>query len=143
MGWSGDAKQIVTKITGQRHTDDKLDPTRFKRFLEDLGGKRFADLGAAEQTRMLGKLTERIAWQKFDQEREEYADTTPMNSYDVLKCSQACFHLFEWLVSLLPEGDRPPRQVGPDLRAYRKAEQELRAKGTWPEDPPPGPQPRD
>ncbi|CAE7790212.1 unnamed protein product [Symbiodinium sp. CCMP2592] len=36
MGWSGDAKQIVTQITGQRHTEDKKFPEKFSKFRADL-----------------------------------------------------------------------------------------------------------
>ena len=58
-----------------------------------------------------------VLWQKYDPFTESYSPWTPMNSYDVLKCSQAplkdvkciemlalkaCFHLFEYLRLLLP-----------------------------------------
>mmetsp|Transcript_64857 Transcript_64857/g.169792 ORF Transcript_64857/g.169792 Transcript_64857/m.169792 type:complete len:201 (-) Transcript_64857:17-619(-) len=142
MGWSGDSKQIVTKATGQRHTEDKKFPAQFRRFLAELSEKSLGALSEADRARFKEKLTEQIAWQKFDAEAERYNEKTPMNSYDVLKCSQACFHLFEWLSSLLPSEERPPRQVPSDLKAYREREAELRKKGCWPEDPPPGPQPR-
>eukprot|EP00913_Durusdinium_trenchii_P005727 g5343.t1 len=49
------------------------------------------------------KLTEGIPWPKYDPFLEQYVSRTPMNSYDVLKCSQACFHLFDYLRLLLPE----------------------------------------
>ncbi|CAK0870104.1 unnamed protein product [Prorocentrum cordatum] len=67
---------------------------------------------------------------------------TPMNAYDVLKCSQACFHLFEWLCSRLPlfapiaaaerEAQRPPRQVGTDMRAFLAQQEAARPGGAAP-----------
>jgi len=139
MGWSGDSKQIVTKITGQRHTEDKKYPEHFSDFLAKLKEVNLAGLSEADKERFHNLMTDRIAWQKFDHEKERYNEQTPMNSYDVLKCSQACFHLFEWMRSLLPDEERPPRFVDIDVRAFRDKEKDLKAKGCWPEDPPAGP----
>lgn len=142
MGWQGDTKQIVTKVTGQRHTEDETSKEHVAKFLAALKGRNFAQLGDSEQERFQEKLCDRIDWAKFDHEKERYNEKTPMNSYDVLKCSQACFHLFEWLRSLLPEAERPPRYMEIDIKAFHEKEVELKEKGCWPEDPPPGPQER-
>lgn len=142
MGWAGDSKQIVTQMTGQRHTEDKLSPEHIAKFVEALRRSAYDSLLEPQQTIFRERVTEDIAWKKFDQEQQRYIDRTPMNSYDVLKCSQACFHLFEWLRSLLPENERPPRFQESDIKAYRVKESELKSKGCWPEDPPPGPQER-
>merc|ERR1712217_326633 len=139
-GWSGDTKQIVTKITGQRHTEDNKFPAHVQEFLDTLKDKRLSQLAAADKARFKDLMTESIIWQKFDHQRQTYDEKTPMNSYDVLKCSQACFHLFEWLRSLLPENERPARYVQVDITAFREKEVELKKKGVWPQDPPPGPQ---
>merc|ERR1712032_1061750 len=88
--------------------------------------RNLAQLEQKDQQRFMEKMTERVAWQKFDQEEERYMEKTPMNSYDVLKCSQACFHLFEWLRSLLPEAERPPRYMEIDIKAFREKEVELK-----------------
>merc|ERR1719188_1146603 len=122
MCWQGDTKQIVTKVTGQRHTEDEIPQEHFAKFLAALKARNFAQLGDCEQERFQEKLCDRIDWPKFDHERERYNEKTPMNSYDVLKCSQACFHFFEWLRSLLPETERPPRYVGIDIVAFRERE---------------------
>merc|ERR1712032_1361001 len=87
---------IVTKVTGQRHTEDEISKEHVAKFLAALKGRSFAQLGDSEQERFLEKLCDRIDWAKSDHEKERYNEKTPMNSYDVLKCSQACFHLFEW-----------------------------------------------
>mmetsp|Transcript_9942 Transcript_9942/g.25647 ORF Transcript_9942/g.25647 Transcript_9942/m.25647 type:complete len:201 (+) Transcript_9942:76-678(+) len=139
MGWTGDTKQIVTKLTGQRHTEDKKCPAHFEQSLADLKARDLSHLSEEDVQRLKDKLTEQVAWQKFDEEAERYNEETPMNSYDVLKCSQACFHLFEWLASLLPEKERPPRQVEKDLKSFRWREVQMKQKGIWPRDPPPGP----
>eukprot|EP00747_Dinoflagellata_sp_TGD_P179232 gnl/TRDRNA2_/TRDRNA2_29712_c0_seq1.p1 gnl/TRDRNA2_/TRDRNA2_29712_c0~~gnl/TRDRNA2_/TRDRNA2_29712_c0_seq1.p1 ORF type:complete len:220 (+),score=50.23 gnl/TRDRNA2_/TRDRNA2_29712_c0_seq1:54-662(+) len=144
MGWPSelDTKQIVTKITGQRHTEEQKFPAHFKKFVDELKARGLASLSESQQEVFRTKLCERIAWQKFDHERERYNERTPMNSYDVLKCSQACFHLFEWLGSLLPEEEKPPRYVEIDIKAYREKEKDLKAQGCWPEEPPQGPEER-
>eukprot|EP00933_Yihiella_yeosuensis_P014446 TRINITY_DN12964_c0_g1_i4.p1 TRINITY_DN12964_c0_g1~~TRINITY_DN12964_c0_g1_i4.p1 ORF type:complete len:201 (-),score=37.50 TRINITY_DN12964_c0_g1_i4:100-702(-) len=139
MGWSGDAKQIVTKITGQRHTEDKTFPEKIKQFQSALKETKLSKLSEANQHSFSEKLREGVEWQKFDDEAQRYNERTPMNSYDVLKCSQACFHLFEWLRSLLPEKDRPPRYVEIDIKAFRLKEEEMKGSGSWPQAPPPGP----
>ncbi|CAE8606950.1 unnamed protein product, partial [Polarella glacialis] len=116
MGWSGDAKQLVTKITGQRHTEDDKFPEKFEKFLAELKARSLSKLSEVAQKRFAEKLTEGVDWQKFNHKSEKYEEKTRMNSYDVLKCSQACFHLFEWLSSLLPEAARPPRYVEIDIQ---------------------------
>jgi len=119
MAWSGDSKQVVTKITGQRHTDDPVNPARVREITEALKSKDLSHLSKEQRDLFHTRMTEPIAWQKFDHETDVYVPTTPMNSYDVLKCSQACFHLFEWLAALLSEDMRPPRYVDIDMRAFR------------------------
>merc|ERR1712032_804235 len=112
---------------GQRHSDEKgRCPEKFQQFLEDFKSKQLSQLPADKQERFKELMLERIAWQKFDPEMERYNEKTPMNSYDVLKCSQACFHVFECLSSLLPEDERPPRMVEIDIKAYKQAEAELK-----------------
>eukprot|EP00930_Biecheleria_cincta_P004572 TRINITY_DN105484_c0_g1_i1.p1 TRINITY_DN105484_c0_g1~~TRINITY_DN105484_c0_g1_i1.p1 ORF type:complete len:201 (+),score=48.89 TRINITY_DN105484_c0_g1_i1:47-649(+) len=144
MDWSGDAKQIVTKMTGQRHTEEERRPEKFKQFLGALEERRESSLPEARKSLLQQKMTESISWQKFDNEAQSYRERTPMNSYDVLKCSQALFHLFEWLrLTQFAEEDRPPRYVEIDIKAFREKEREMRPKGTWPPDPPAGPAPRD
>merc|ERR1711924_522511 len=130
-------------ITGQRHTDDKVDPSHAQKFVAALGERSLNQLSQTDQDLLKAKLCSPVAWQKFDHEKEKYDDEVPMNSYDVLKCSQACFHLFEWLRGLLPESERPARYMEIDMKGYRLKEADLRPKGLWPEDPPKGPQPRD
>eukprot|EP00927_Polykrikos_kofoidii_P061898 TRINITY_DN56722_c0_g1_i1.p1 TRINITY_DN56722_c0_g1~~TRINITY_DN56722_c0_g1_i1.p1 ORF type:complete len:202 (-),score=32.93 TRINITY_DN56722_c0_g1_i1:30-635(-) len=144
MGWTGkDTKQIVTAMTGQRHTDDEKCTAHFKRFLAEMKERSGSQLGEVNFEQMRAKLTENIAQPKYNHEAERYDSQTPMNSYDVLKCSQACFHLFEWLSSLISTRDRPPRFLPLDLRAFREKEAELRSRGLWPGDPPVGPAARD
>ncbi|CAE7644803.1 unnamed protein product [Symbiodinium pilosum] len=126
MGWSGDAKQIVTQITGQRHTEDRKFPEKFSKFRKDLKARTLACLSGTQRELFQARLTGSLEWQKYDPKTEKYSARTPMNSYDVLKCSQACFHLFEWLRSLLPEEDRPPRYVESDMEAYQQKESDAR-----------------
>eukprot|EP00411_Alexandrium_monilatum_P071338 CAMPEP_0175567944 /NCGR_PEP_ID=MMETSP0096-20121207/40718_1 /TAXON_ID=311494 /ORGANISM="Alexandrium monilatum, Strain CCMP3105" /LENGTH=204 /DNA_ID=CAMNT_0016871273 /DNA_START=21 /DNA_END=635 /DNA_ORIENTATION=+ len=136
MDFAGDARQIVTRITGMRHADDQRCPAHFQRFLERLRSRSCADLSPGERARFCGELVRPTAWPKFDEARWEHlsgAAAPPLSSYDVLKCSQALFHLFEWLRGLLPEAERPPRQVPSDLGAFRRREAELRRSGPWPE----------
>ena len=118
MGWKGDSKQIVTQITGQRHTEDRLFPEKFQKFQAEFKAKRWVDLSNEQQQGLSEKLTEGVSWQKYDTFLESYSSRTPMNSYDVLKCSQACFHLFELLRLLLPEEVRPPRYLDSDIKAF-------------------------
>merc|ERR1711937_898308 len=106
MDWQGDAKQIVTKVTAQRHTEDKLSPERIGNFVEELKSRQLEMLSSDAREEFTKALVDNVAWKKFDDERERYNETTPMNSCDVLKCSQACFHLFEYLRLLLPEDER-------------------------------------
>eukprot|EP00928_Gymnodinium_smaydae_P081211 TRINITY_DN64767_c0_g1_i1.p1 TRINITY_DN64767_c0_g1~~TRINITY_DN64767_c0_g1_i1.p1 ORF type:complete len:202 (-),score=54.31 TRINITY_DN64767_c0_g1_i1:37-642(-) len=140
MDWRGDTKQIVTKATGQRHTEEPTRPEHYAAFLRELAERSSLErLPEERRATFRQRMTELIAWQKFDEEASCYKEMTPMNSYDVLKCSQACFHLFEWLRSLLPAAERPKRYVESDITAYRSKEREMRPKGLWPEEPPPGP----
>eukprot|EP00931_Biecheleriopsis_adriatica_P083639 TRINITY_DN57283_c0_g1_i1.p1 TRINITY_DN57283_c0_g1~~TRINITY_DN57283_c0_g1_i1.p1 ORF type:complete len:198 (+),score=62.03 TRINITY_DN57283_c0_g1_i1:34-594(+) len=127
MGWPGDAKQIVTKMTGQRHTEDKKHADKFATFCELLKECSPSKLPEADQMLFKQKLTESVEWQKYDHESEHYLERTAMNSYDVLKCSQACFHLFEWMRSLLTEEEQPPRFLDVDIKAFREREKELQA----------------
>mmetsp|Transcript_144972 Transcript_144972/g.450057 ORF Transcript_144972/g.450057 Transcript_144972/m.450057 type:complete len:201 (+) Transcript_144972:84-686(+) len=142
MGLAGDARQIVTHITGMRNADDRRDPEHFQQFLARLRDRDLSELASGDQERFSKEMTRWIDWPKFNHQRGEYEERVPMNSYDVLKCSQACFHLFEWLRGLLPTDKRPPRCVPSDLEAFCEREAELRPLGCWPEDPPPGPQER-
>merc|ERR1711862_523572 len=90
MDWpAGDSKQLVTKMTGQRHTDDPKRPKQYEAFLQELRGKATSDLSDSNRERFKALLTESIAWKKFDHEAGHYNELTAMNSYDVLKCSQA------------------------------------------------------
>lgn len=36
MGWQGDAQQVVKRITGQRHSEDRVAPEALKSFLREL-----------------------------------------------------------------------------------------------------------
>eukprot|EP00929_Paragymnodinium_shiwhaense_P034111 TRINITY_DN185_c0_g2_i1.p1 TRINITY_DN185_c0_g2~~TRINITY_DN185_c0_g2_i1.p1 ORF type:complete len:184 (-),score=48.39 TRINITY_DN185_c0_g2_i1:25-576(-) len=139
MDWSGDPKQLVTKVTGQRHTDDTPRPDHFNAFLAALEEREKRGISATEAEDLKLRLAADMDWPKFDHSRQEYIERTQLNSYDVLKCSQACFHLFEWLRLLLAESDRPPRFLSVDMQAYRVREKELKAAGCWPTEPPHGP----
>ncbi|OLP80058.1 hypothetical protein AK812_SmicGene39579 [Symbiodinium microadriaticum] len=91
----------------------------------NIPARQLTSLSLPQRELFHAKLTRSVNWQKYDPKTESYSARTPMNSYDVLKCSQACFHLFEWLRSLLPEEERPPRCVDIDLQAYREQEGEV------------------
>uniref|UniRef100_A0A7S1WN14 Uncharacterized protein n=1 Tax=Alexandrium catenella TaxID=2925 RepID=A0A7S1WN14_ALECA len=129
MGWAGDTKQIVTHITGMHHADDDGHPEHFEEFLGRLRERTLSELQASDRERFRQEMTHWLSWPKFDSVREEYAEGAPLNSYDVLKCSQACFHLYEWLRSLLPGDERPPRCTEIDLEAFRLRKAELQRSG--------------
>merc|ERR1740123_2700680 len=77
MRWSGDSKQIVTKMTGQRHTEDKKYPDRFSDFLTKLKEANLAGLSDGEKGQFRCLMTDQVAWQKFDHEKEKYNEQTP------------------------------------------------------------------
>merc|ERR550537_841344 len=129
-------------MTGQRHTEEPKKPEHYAAFLQKLKAIKLQDMSQAVQEGFKEKMIERVAWQKFDHEKERYQETTPMNSYDVLKNSQALFHLFEYMRTLLDGDERPPRYVEIDMKAFKDKEKEGKQKGTWPEEPPKAPAPR-